>query len=57
MVGEARLCEAHTVSRERTGIDVDPTGSAGLAGLLELRARGAGGPGEAVGVLFSGVTR
>ena len=56
VVDEARLCEANTVGRERTGIDVDPTGSSGLAGLLELRACGVLGPGEAVGVLFSGAT-
>jgi threonine synthase len=57
VVDEARLAEAHRLARERTGIDVDPTGSAGLAGLLELRARGAVAPTEAVAVLFTGRTR
>jgi threonine synthase len=57
VVDEARLIEANATGRERTGIDVDPTGSAGLAGLLELRAGGVVGAAEAVGVLFSGVKR
>jgi threonine synthase len=57
VVSEERLAEAHRVGRERTGIDVEPTGSAGLAGLLELHARGDLGAREAMAVLFTGVTR
>ena len=34
------LVRANTLAREATGIAVDPTGSAGLAGLLALRAEG-----------------
>jgi threonine synthase len=57
VVGEARLLEAHAMARECTGIDVDPTGSAGLAGLLELSLGGELDRQEAVAVLFTGSTR
>jgi threonine synthase len=57
VVGEERLIAANALARERTGIDVDPTGSAGLAGLCELRESGVVRPEEAVAVLFSGVKR
>ena len=40
-----------------TGIDGDPTGSAGLAGLLDLRQAGVVGPDQRVIVLFTGVRR
>ena len=39
------------------GHAVDPTGSAGLAGLLDLVADGGVGPDDRVGVLFTGVDR
>jgi threonine synthase len=42
------------MAREATGIDVGYTGTAGLAGLLELRRRGVIPPGEQVVVLFTG---
>ena len=54
---EAALAGANIRARETTGIDVDHTGSAGLAGLVELRARGDIGPDENVAVIFSGVRR
>jgi threonine synthase len=57
VVSEEHLLEANALARERTGIDVDATGSAGLAGLLSLREGGTLGPHEAVGVLFTGVNR
>jgi threonine dehydratase len=57
VVGEARLREAHHLAGEATGIAVDPTGTAGLAGLLELRERGVVGPDESVAVLFTGAQR
>jgi len=57
VVGEATLEEANRIARESTGIDVDHTGSSGLAGLLDLRRRGAVEAGERVGVLFTGVRR
>jgi threonine synthase len=57
VVDEETLFEANELARSATGIDVDPTGSAGLAGLIELRRRGVVGPGETVAVLFTGITR
>jgi threonine synthase len=57
VVSEARLREANRVGRERTGIDADATGTAGLAGLLELSKTGALLGQESVAVLFTGVKR
>jgi threonine dehydratase len=54
LVSEERLAEANELARSATGIEVSHTGSAGLAGLLELAARGALHPGERVAVLFTG---
>jgi threonine synthase len=56
-VSEARLAEAHAAARVATSIAVDPTGAAGLAGLLELNAAGALGTLERCAVLFTGVER
>jgi len=53
-VSEERLAEAHALAHEATGIPVCATGAAGLAGLIELRARGAIGAHERVAVLFTG---
>ena len=57
VVDEATLVPANELGRRATGIDVDPTGSAGLAGLLALRERGEIGGDERVAVLFTGVSR
>ena len=57
VVGEDVLVHANGLAVSATGIDVDPTGSSGLAGLLALRDRGDVGDHERVGVLFSGVRR
>jgi threonine synthase len=57
IVGEAALHEANRLAREATRIDVDHTGSAGLAGLMALRASGEVRPDENVAVIFSGVRR
>ncbi len=57
VVAEATLEEANALARETTGIDVDPTGSAGLAGLLDLVRTRAIGPDESVAVLFTGAVR
>jgi len=57
LVDEEMLLGANALAREATGIDVDPTGSAGLAGLLELSRRGELRPDERVAVLFTGVRR
>jgi threonine synthase len=40
-----------------TGIRADPTGSSGLAGLLELRRSGAIGDQDRAAVLFTGIQR
>jgi threonine synthase len=56
-VSEARLMQAHADARASTTIPVDPTGTAGLAGLMELQAAGALGEGERCAVLFTGVER
>jgi threonine synthase len=57
VASEEELVEANAVGREATGIDVDHTGSAGLAGLIELRRTGEVAPDETVAVLFTGVRR
>jgi threonine synthase len=57
VVDEQTLEAANALARETTGIDVDHTGSAGLAGLLQLRATGGVGDDERVAVLFTGVVR
>jgi threonine synthase len=57
VVPEERLVEANRLAREATGIDVDHTGSSGLAGLLQLRDQDDIVPGERVAVLFTGVRR
>jgi threonine synthase len=57
LVDEAALSEANQVARDTTAIDVDPTGSAGLAGLLQLRRSGEVLPTETCAVLFTGVRR
>jgi threonine synthase len=57
VVDEARLLEANALGREATAIDVDETGTAGLAGALELARTGALGHDEAIAVVFSGVRR
>ena len=57
VVDEASLIEANTIARRTTGINVDHTGSAGLAGLMQLRASGALGRDETTVVIFSGAVR
>ena len=56
VVTEDRLAEANELGTA-TGIPVDPTGSAGLAGLLDLRESGVVGPDQRVAVLFTGIRR
>jgi threonine synthase len=59
VVSDAVLEEANDLAVRTTGIPVDHTGSAGLAGLAALRraAPGAVGSGERVAVIFSGLRR
>jgi threonine synthase len=57
LVDEATLVEANDLARATTAIDADHTGTAGLAGLLQLVRDGTVGRREAVGVIFTGVRR
>jgi threonine synthase len=57
VVEERLLKEANALGREATGIPVCHTGSAGLAGLMQLRRDGVIGPTERAAVIFSGVQR
>ena len=57
VVSEELLAHANALGRQTTGIDVDPTGSAGLAGLLALRQAGEVPDDERVAVLFTGAVR
>ena len=57
VVSEDLLARANALAVDATQIDVDPTGSSGLAGLLALRDQGAIGDHERVGVLLTGVRR
>ncbi len=57
VVGEELLEHANAIAAEATGIEVDATGSSGLAGLMALRERGVIGPGESALVLFTGARR
>jgi threonine synthase len=56
IVSEAALLEAHAAAR-RAGFTVDATGTAGLAGVLDRRARGTVAPDDRVAVLFTGADR
>jgi threonine synthase len=57
VVDEALLAEANVLARDTTGIDVDATGSAGLAGLMSLLRAQPAVAEEQVAVIFSGVRR
>jgi threonine synthase len=57
VVGELELAAANALALEATDVQVDPTGSAGLAGLLALRDAGRVTDDERVAVLFTGVIR
>jgi threonine synthase len=57
VVSEDLLLDAHRLAVAETGIQVDPTGSSGLAGLLEMRRSGSIGDKERVTVLFTGIQR
>jgi threonine synthase len=57
VVSEDLLVEANQTAVGMTGIPVDPTGSSGLAGLLDLRRAGLIAAQDRVAVLFTGVKR
>jgi len=57
VVSEIALTRAHALAVAATGIEVDHTGSSGLAGVPELRRSGEIGDDERVAVLFTGRQR
>jgi len=57
VVSEDLLAQANALAVDATHIDVDPTGSSGLAGLLALRDQAAIGDHERVGLLLTGIRR
>jgi len=57
VVNEDEISQANAVAIETTGIQVDETGSAGLAGLVQLCGRGVIRAGEHAAVLFTGARR
>jgi threonine synthase len=57
VVDEDTLRSANEMARETTGIAVDHTGTAGLAGLIDLLEQGRVRPDERVAVLFTGAIR
>jgi threonine synthase len=57
VVDEDTLLRANAIARSTTGIDVDHTGSAGLAGLIALVQTVPNTRAEQVAVIFSGVRR
>jgi threonine synthase len=56
VVSEDEIAEANSIGAEST-IAVDPTGSAGLAGLLQLSRKGLISTGDQAAVLFTGARR
>jgi threonine synthase len=57
VVDEDTLMQANRLAHETTGLAPSHTGSAGLAGLLQLQRQGRVAPGARVGVLLTGVQR
>jgi len=57
VVNETHVSSAHELGRRHTGVDVCPTGTAGLAGLIARIEQGAVGSDERVAVLFTGHSR
>jgi threonine synthase len=57
VVNEGEIAQANDIGATATGISVDATGSAGLAGLAQLCRRGLIGPDERAAVLFTGARR
>ena len=57
VVGEDLLLQANATARETTGVNVDHTGSAGLAGLMKAATLDPRLATERIAVVFSGVSR
>ena len=53
VVSETTLIETHKIATSVTGLNVSPTGVAGLAGLAETSVE----DGSVVGILFTGIDR
>ena len=54
---ETDIVAAYGLAHRTTSIDVSPTGSAGLAGVITMRNSGLISPDDRVGAVFSGVRR
>jgi threonine synthase len=57
VVSEDLLVEANGLALSATEVPVDPTGSSGLAGLLQMRREGVIGDRDRAAVLFTGIQR
>ncbi len=57
VVDDDTIEEAYATARKVTGVNVDHTGAAGLAGLLQLQRDGAIAPRDTVAIVFSGAER
>lgn len=57
VVSEDAIAEAETLGSSATGIDVDATGTSGLAGLLTWSRAFAAPPNERIALLFTGARR
>jgi threonine synthase len=57
VVTEDSLLQANRLAASATGIDADATGTAGLAGLMEMRRSGEIGADDRAAVLFTGIRR
>ena len=57
VVSEDTLTQANQLARQNTEIPADPTGTSGLAGVLELRQQEILPADETAAVLFTGVER
>lgn len=57
ILDETSIRAAHDAARRHTTIPVCPTGSAGLAGLMQLHRSGGVAPGESVALFFTGLDR
>ena len=57
VVSEDTLAEANQLARQNTEIPADPTGTSGLAGVLELRNQEILSADETAAVLFTGIER
>ncbi|GAH13824.1 unnamed protein product, partial [marine sediment metagenome] len=57
VIPEEKIERAYKLVRQNTELEVSATGTAGLAGLLELRAASIISPDSRVGLFFTGIDR